>query len=69
MGCLPVRAKARGLSYVQVDKHGVIFYTTYINLDRAHHEIFRDKVDKGGIKRHILLDQYKGVWFLSQTYD
>ena len=43
MGCLPVRgdnprALASGLSYVQVDKHG-IFYTTYFSVDVAHHEI------------------------------
>ena len=45
MGCPPVcgdnpRALASGLSYVQVDKHG-IFYTTYFSVDLAHHEIFR----------------------------
>ena len=27
-----------------------LFYTTYINVDLAHHEIFRAKVGKGGIK-------------------
>ena len=26
-----------------------ILYTTYINVDLAHHEIFRAKVGKGGI--------------------
>ena len=51
MGCPPVRgdnprALASGLSYVQVDKHGIIFYTTYISIDLAHHEIFHAK---GGI--------------------
>ena len=25
-----------------------LFYTTYIGVDRAHHEIFRAKVGKGG---------------------
>ena len=27
-----------------------LFYTTYISLDLANHEIFRAKVGKGGIK-------------------
>ena len=54
MGCPHVRgnnprALANGLSYVQVDKHGKIFYTTYNNVDIAHHEIFRANVCKGGI--------------------
>ena len=54
MGCPPVRgdnprALASRLSYEQVDKHGILFYTTYISVDRAHHEIFRAKVGKGGI--------------------
>ena len=45
MGCPPVcgdnpLAFASGLSYVQVDKHGI---------DLAHHEIFRAKVGNGGI--------------------
>ena len=26
-----------------------LFYTTYINVDLEHHEIFRAKVGKGGI--------------------
>ena len=43
------RALASGLSYVQVDKHDIIFYTTYISVDLAHHEIFHAKVGKGGI--------------------
>ena len=30
-----------------------LFYTTYINVDIAHHEICRAKVDKGGINEHI----------------
>ena len=43
MGCPPVRgdnprALASGLSYVQVDKHGITI------------KIFRDKVGKGGIE-------------------
>ena len=49
MGCGSVRgdnsqALASGLSYVQVDKHGISFFTTYISVDLAHHEIFRAKV-------------------------
>ena len=27
--------------YVQVDKHGLTIYTTYIIVGLAHHEIFR----------------------------
>ena len=54
MGCLPVRgdnprALASGLSYVQVDKHGITIYVTYISVDLAHGEIFRAKVGKGGL--------------------
>ena len=50
MACLPVRgdnprALAIGLSYVQVDKHGI---TTLYHL-LAHHETLRAKVCKGGI--------------------
>ena len=57
MGCSPVRgdnprALASGLPYVQVDKHCIIFYTTYISVDLAHHEIFRAKVGMGSIKVH-----------------
>ena len=29
-----------------------LFYTTYISLDLAHHEIFCAKVGKGGINGH-----------------
>ena len=55
MGCPPVRgdnprALASGLSYVQVDKHGITILTTYISVDLAHLKIFRAKVGKGGIK-------------------
>ena len=35
---------ASGLSYVQMDKHCIIFYTTYISVDIAHHELVRAKV-------------------------
>ena len=49
MGCPPVRgdnprALASGLSYVQVDKHGITI------LDLAHHEAFHVKVGKDGIR-------------------
>ena len=30
-----------------------LFYTTYISVDLAYHEIFRAKVGKGGIKKLI----------------
>ena len=54
MGCPPVRgdnprAVASGLSYVQVDKHGITISNTYISVDLAQHKIFRAKVGKGGI--------------------
>ena len=32
----------------------LLFYTTYISVDLAHHEIFRAKVGEGGIKNSIL---------------
>ena len=57
MGCPPVRgdnprALASGLSYLQVDKHGITFFcTTYTSLGIAHHEIFHAKFGKGGIRR------------------
>ena len=30
-----------------------LFYTTYISVDLAHHEIFRAKVGRGGINVNI----------------
>ena len=59
MGCPPVRednsrALASGLSYVQVDNRGVLFYTTYMSVDLAHHEIIRAKAGKGVISNKIL---------------
>ena len=60
MGCPPVRednprALARGLSYVQVAKHGslYLFYTTNISVDLANHKIVRAKVGKGGINSKL----------------
>ena len=32
----------------------LLFYTTYISVDRAHHEIFNAKVGKGGIIEAVL---------------
>ena len=54
MGCPTVRgdnlrALASGLSYVQADKH-VITFLYHLHQCFAHHEIFRAKVGKGGIK-------------------
>ena len=40
------RALARGLSYVQVDKHVIAIYITSVDL--AYHEIFHAKVGMGG---------------------
>ena len=54
MACPPVRgynprALARGLSHVHVDKHGLTILYHLYQCNLAHHEIFRAKVDKGGI--------------------
>ena len=51
MGCPPVRgdnsrALASGLSYEQMDKHGITTLYHLHRVDLAHHEIFRDKGDK-----------------------
>ena len=32
-----------------------LFYTTYICVDLAHHQIFRAKVGKGGIKGNFVV--------------
>ena len=59
MGCPPERGDnprvlASGLSYVQVNKQGITtIYTTYISVDLSHHEKFRAKVGKDGIKQFI----------------
>ena len=63
MGCPPVReynprALASGISYVQVDKHGITIYTTYISVDLAQHEIYRAKVGKGGINSGFVCSIY-----------
>ena len=33
----------------------LLFYTTYISVHLAHHEIFHAKVGKGGIKSDIVI--------------
>ena len=55
MGCPPVRgdnprALASGLSYVQVDKHGITILYHLHHCRHAHHAIFRAKVGNGGIR-------------------
>ena len=60
MGCPPVRgdnprALASGLSNVQVYKHGITIFTTYISVELAHQGIFLAKVDKGGIRKYSQL--------------
>ena len=59
MGCPPLRennpqALASGLSYVQVDKHGItVLYHLHQCRPNAHQVIFHAKVGKGGIRNHI----------------
>ena len=55
IGCPPVRgdnprALASGLSYVQVDKHGITILYHLHHCNPAHQVIFHAKVGKGGIK-------------------
>ena len=57
MGCPPIRgdnprALASGLSYVQVDKHGITIFIIYISVGIAHHEIFLAKFGKGGKRKY-----------------
>ena len=60
MGCPHVRgdnprALASGLSYVQVDKHGI---TILYHLHQCRHCTSRAKIGKGGIKsvnKHLLI--------------
>ena len=61
MGCPPVRgdnprALASGLSYVQVDKHGITILYHHHHVDLAHHEIFHAKDGKGGINLTKCID-------------
>ena len=44
------RALASELYYVQVDKHGITILYQLHQCRYLHHEIFRAKVGKGGIK-------------------
>ena len=60
MACPPVRADnpralASGLSYVQVDKHGItiLYHLHQCTVYLVHHEIIRPKVGKGGINGNI----------------
>ena len=60
MGCPPERgdnprALASGLSYVQVDKHGITILYHLHQCTPCIHEIFRAKVGKGGIIKVNLL--------------
>ena len=60
MVCPPVRgdnprALASGLSYIQVDKHGITIYTTYISVDLAHYEIFHAKFGKSSSASSFLM--------------
>ena len=55
MGCPPVRgdnpqALRSGLSYIQVDKHGITISYHLFSVDIVYHEIFRAEVGMGGIK-------------------
>ena len=44
----------------------LLFYTTYISVDLAHHEIFHAKVGKGGINDTKQANSYKaGTYFQS----
>ena len=61
MGCPSVRgdnprALASGLSYVQVDKHGITI------LYHPHQEIFYAKVGKGGIMSVIHISGLVNTW-------
>ena len=53
-----------------MDKHGIIFYATYISVDLAHYEIFHAKVGKGGIIffpiNHMFLVCIQNVCFYRQ---
>ena len=42
----------------------LLFYTTYISVYLAHHEIFRAKVGTGGISGDIIRNLASGVYLL-----
>ena len=73
MGCPPVRgdnprALASGLSYVQVDKHGITILYQLHHL--ALNDIFRPKFGKGGImflKVFSLSNYYTSLHFFSMV--
>ena len=65
MGCPPIRgdnprALASGLSYGQVDKHGITILYHLHQCRPEHHETFRAKVGNGGIN----LDLSVRYWYL-----
>ena len=71
MGCPHVRgdnprALACGLSYVQVDKHGITIYATYTSVDLAHQELFHAKVGKGGIMLYTGVTKNKALLFMAK---
>ena len=60
MGCPPVRgdnprALASGLSTYRWTNMALLFYTTYISVDLAHHEIIQGKVGKDDINKCTFL--------------
>ena len=60
MGCPPVRvdnprALASGLSYIQVDKHGITILYHLHQCRSRHQELFNAKVGKGRIIYDVLL--------------
>ena len=67
MGCPPAhvrgdnpRALGSGSSYVSRWTNMVqLFYTTYISVNLAHHEIFRARVGKDGIKLSNRWQRYR----------
>ena len=46
--------------------HGIVFYTTNISVDLAHHEIFHAKVGKSGIKNNNLVSEFANKASLDQ---
>ena len=79
MGCPPLRGNnprafseprvlACGLSYVQVGKHGITIFTTYISVDHAHHAIFRAKVCKDEYITHSNLGNFAYLLYLAEFF-
>ena len=46
----------------------LLFYTTFISVDRADHEVFRAEVCKGGIKLYKLGQDLTTSCCLTRTY-